>query len=203
MKIKIHLSIVVLFLVFLGTYLEQSNVPNQQIVVQFSNKTISPQLSDETIDVVSKQLAQLGAENIQIGEQKDGQLKITYFSNQEVKDIQGKLFAKNKLQFSLSPDKDNSDNLPAKKDAKDYLINVSEIESNSNTAWDFEGTLVIEQSQKSDRFSNTEVEFFTGTLISKCHNLHIANVFQVNTSVVHAIDTFSYKIPETRAGPLS
>jgi len=202
MKIKMHLGIIALLVVLLGTYLEQSNVPNQQIVVQFSDKSIASQLSDETIKIVSKELIQLGAENIQIGEQKGGKVKITYFSSQDVKHIQVKLSAINALKFSLTSDKSTPKKLPAKGGIKDYFLDVSEIENNNDTNWGFKGVLVVEQSQKSDRLFNIKFECATGSLISKYHNLEVANAFQINSSIENAINTFSHKIPETRAGPL-
>lgn len=102
----------------------------------------------------------------------------------------------------MSSDKNKSDNLPAKKDTKDYFIDVSEIESNKNTAWDFEGTLIVEHTQKSDRFSYPEIEFPTAGLISKYHSSYFAKAFQINKSIEFTIDAFLYKIPETRAGPV-
>ena len=41
MKIKLHFAIVVVILAFLGAFMDQKTVPNQQIVVQFLDKSVS------------------------------------------------------------------------------------------------------------------------------------------------------------------
>ncbi len=201
MKIKLQFGVIVILLAFLGTYLEQVTIPNQQIVIQFSDTNISSENAENTIEAVRQQLQSIGVTHIQIGEHEDGQLKITYYSDADIERIQNILSKEEGFKFAYESDQSNSNDFPENRSIKDYQLNISEIQDNSNTNWDFEGIQIVELNQKSDRFDNLKVNT-SGEQINTKHSNSIVKVaIQTNNSVATAIDNISYKIPEVRAGP--
>ena len=201
MKIRLQFCVFVILLSFLGTYIEQTTIPNQQIVIQFSNADISSEDTENTIEIVKQQLQSIGVSKIEIGQQEDGKLKITYYSDADVERIQSILSKDNHFKFDHDSDSDNS-NFPKNRNAKDFELNISEIQNSSPTNWDFEGVQIVEFNQKSDRFDhlkdNNSGQSFNNT---KQSNSVVKVAIQVNTAVVIATGNIAYKIPEVRAGP--
>ena len=201
MKIKLQFGVFIILLAFLGTYLDQVNMPNQQIVIQFSDTNISSENAENTIETVRQQLQSIGVTHIQIGEHEGGRLKITYYSDANVERIQNILLKEEGFKFAYESDQSNTNDFPENRSVKDYELNISEIQNNSNTNWDFEGIQIVELNQKSDRFDNLKIKT-TGERINTQHSNSIIKVaIQINNSVATAIDNISYKIPEVRAGP--
>jgi preprotein translocase subunit SecD len=201
MKTKLHFGILVILLAFLGTYLEQSTAPNQQIVIQFSNADISSEDAENTIEIVRKQLQRIGVTQIQIGQEDNGKLKITYYSDADVNRIQDILSQENHFNFAYGTDHNNSNDFPSNKNVSNYELNISEIQNNLNTNWDFEGILLVEFNQETERFSNPTINSF-GEVSSIDYNNSIVKVaLSVNCKVANTIDNISYIIPEVRAGP--
>ena len=201
MKIKLQLAILVALLVFLGTYLEQTTVTNQQIVIQFSDTDISSEDAENTIEIVKKQLQSLGVTNIQIGQHESGKLKITYYSGAAIERIQSILSKEDGFKFDYESENNSSNDLPDNRNLKNYELNISEIHNNSNINWDFEGIQIVELNQKSDRYDNPKVNTSTEQLNTEYRNSIVNVAIKVNNTVALALDKISYKIPEVRAGP--
>ncbi|EDP72024.1 hypothetical protein FBALC1_13022 [Flavobacteriales bacterium ALC-1] len=196
-----HLGIIILLLAFFGRYIEESSVPNQQIVIQFSDKDVAKEDANNAIEIVKKQLEIIGAKQIQIVQNDNGQLKITYYSDSDVKRIQNILSQEEGYKFAYNSKEKSSTNFPKEKSGKDYELNISEIQNNNDSNWDFERTEVVELNQKSEHSYNPKVNT-SGELQNTEHNNSIVKVaLQVNKSVVIVTDNTSYKIPEVRAGP--
>ncbi|WP_296382336.1 hypothetical protein [Winogradskyella sp.] len=201
MKTKLQFGILVILLAFFGRYIEQSTVPNQQIVIQFSDTNISSEDAENTIKIVKQQLQSIGVTHIQIGQHEDGSLKITYYSDADVERIQNILLKEDHFNFAYEAGSNSSNDFPENRNVKDYEINISEIQNSSDTNWDFEGIQIVERNHKSDRFNNSKVYTSGGNLNEEHHNSIVKVLFQVNSTVIIALDNSSYKIPETRAGP--
>ncbi len=201
MKIKLQLAILVALLVFLGTYLEQTTVTNQQIVIQFSDTDISSEDAEDTIEIVKKQLQGLGVTNIQIGQHQSGKLKITYYSGAAIERIQSILSKEDGFKFDYESENNSSNDLPDNTNPKNYELNISEIHNNSNINWDFEGIQIVELNQKSDRNDIPKVNTSTKQLNTEYRNSIVNVAIKVNNTVALALDKISYKIPEVRAGP--
>lgn len=186
---------------FLGRYIETSVVPNQQIVVQFSDTQIAENESQNAIEAIQLKLQVIGVKDIQVGEDQHGQLKITYFSNADIEQIEDILSNEKGLKFAHNSNKENSNRLPKKKKLRDYEINISEIQNGSDTNLDLEGVQIVEHNHKSDRFNKTK-ENNSGTRINSesYDNLQKIRVKSFNT-IALAIDNLSFKIPDVRAGP--
>ena len=199
MKMKLHLGVVMVILMFLGTYIEHNLVPNQQIVIQFSNNLITSEEANSAAEVLKQQLEDIGAEKLDIGQFNSGQLTITYYSDTDVMRIQ-KVLTDDDLVLDYSLENESNDkSIPEK--AELYKFNVSEIQDSPINNWDFEGTLVTELNHKSDRYyfpkvksSATKEELNTKSKILYSR-FTISSVFQIHKG------KFAYQIPEVRAGP--
>ncbi len=203
MKSKLHFGILIVLFIFLGRYVESTVSANQQIVIQFSDTDISTNNVQSTIETIQKKLQKIGAEHIKVGHHQDGQLKITYYSSDNVEQIKKILSKEQDLKFAFSST-GNSNNLPKQEDPKDYQLNISEIQNSGNSNnWDFEGVEVVELNHKSDRFNNLKVNT-TGSLI----NSELTNDLVWFSVKLFSIDKFtidyhSYKTPEVRAAPMA
>ena len=124
MKIKLKFAILVGLLVFLGTYLEQTTVKNQQIVIQFADTHISSEDADQTIEIVKRQLQDIGVTNIKIGKQESGKLKITYYSITAIDRIQNILSKEDAFKFDYESEQNSPNNLPDNSNSNNYELNI-------------------------------------------------------------------------------
>jgi len=91
MRAKWHFGILLAILTVFGISQEQMLVPNQQIVLQFSAHASTNSQVQNTIKIVEEQLEAIGADNIKISDQENGQLRITYYSNADVATVKSTL----------------------------------------------------------------------------------------------------------------
>lgn len=201
MKSKLYFGIFALLLVFLGTYLEHTSVPNQQIVIQFSDEQITVEDTENTIEVIQNKLQSIGISHIQIGQNEEGQLRITYYSASDVEDIQNALFEIEGFYLAYNSQQPHSDNFPEHNNHKDYEITVSEIKTGTDVHLDFAGTQVVEIKQKTDRFSYPTSNNNSHQINNLQTNSFVKVAVSDSNKVVLTIDNISYKIPEVRAGP--
>lgn len=203
MRTKLHLGILIVFLSFLGTHLEQGSAPNQQIIIQFADKDITLSEAQSAIREVQNRLESLGAKDIYIGGNEDGRLKITYYSDADVERIQSMLSKQDGFNFSFDTERDNPFQEPVDDNIKDYKLNVSEIQKSTDSYWDFEGTQVAEFNHKSDRFNQLKVDNCARYNLSETlSDLQYVALKQTMT-ITQVIDNISIKFPEVRAGPSS
>lgn len=201
MKTKLHFGILIILMTFLGRYIETPVVPNQQIVIEFSDSEITENETQKTIDAIQSKLQLIGVSDIQVRQDEEGHLKITYYSKADVAQIEDVLSSAQGLKLTHNSNKENSSGLPKEKSLKDYEINISEIQSSNDTNWDFEDVYVLELNHKSDRFNkvkdnNSSVKFNLELL----NDLTKVKVKTIN-NIAMAIDSPFYKIPDVRAGP--
>lgn len=202
MKFRLHFGILVVLLAFLGTYLEHKNVPNQQIVIQFSDKEITAEDTENAIKVIQDKLQSIGISRIQIGQNQNGQLRISYYSESDVEHIQNVLFNTEDVNLAKNALHKSSHNFPEHKNIKDYQLNISEIKINNNLKWDFEGTQIVEINQKVDRFSYPKTNSSANYPHVLQSNSTIKKAILVSKTTAIAIDNKACSIPEVRAGPL-
>ena len=202
MRTKLHFGLIVILLAFLGTYLEQNTLPNQQIVIQFSDTDISAEDTENAIETIQNKLHSIGVTRIQIGHSRDGQLRILYHSNTDVGYIQKALYNVEDLNIAYNSGQDNSEDFPEPKDQKDYELNISEIKSSTNINWDFERTQIVEVNQKTDRWLYSKTYSFGRHLqnIERYYDHNVALLISNHARIV--IGTIYDIIPEVRAGPL-
>lgn len=200
MKSKLHFGILIILFAFLGRYIDTSVAPNQQIIIEFSDEQITESETQRAIEAIQVMLITAGANQIKVGQNDSGQLKITYFSNTHVEQIKN-LLSKQDYTFAYSANEDQEG--PLDNTSRDYQLNISEIQKSSNASnWDFEGVQVLEFNQKSDRFNNLKVNNSLHQIDTELTNLwtKVALRFSINNTLL--INNHSYKIPEVRAGPI-
>lgn len=204
MKSKLHFGILIILLAFLGRQIDTSIVPNQQIIIQFSDAEITENDAQKAIDAIQLKLQAIGVEQIQIGQDHIGQLKITYFSKADVAQIENILSDDSSFSIAHQDNTEPSKHLPEQSTLKDYQLNISEIqESAQPTSWDFEGIEIVELNQKTDRFNNLKVETPIPFLDSELINLWVKVALKANSGNMSFQDYHAYLIPEVRAGPLA
>ena len=200
MKLKIHFGIVMVFLMFLGTYIEHNIAPNQQIVIQFTNDQISSDKANYAIESLKQQLQEFGAEKLQISKYNSGHLKITYYSDADVMSIRKVLSHQENFILDYSYEDNNTGESNSEK-KEIYKFNVSEIQDKPLNNWDFEGIEITELNHKSDRYYFPKLKYSStkedieNHSFKECLRLKIPSIYHFNKS------KFAHRIPQVRAGP--
>lgn len=191
-------------LAIFGISLEQSVVPNQEIVVQFNAKSINSEEAQQAISEVTDQLKSIGISDFQVFEALDGTLKVTYYSTIDVAVIKNLFSKQSKLQFGETAfnEEGGSSKIPFHNDSNTYKLEVVKIQDNSGSDVGFHG-LPVEIKSLKDQYLNQHV--FLG--ISEIA-FGIKNTFERKTgknyyALDFSKDSTSHKIPEVRAGPVS
>lgn len=188
MKSKWCFSVLIAAFALFVASQQQVTVPNQEIVLQFSDHPASVSVN-QTVFEIKKQLQQLGASNTQVIQQK-GQLKITYFSDLTTQKV--KSFLLKKVVFiALNP----------KTKQGKYHLKVTQIQGSKKSQPGFDGKYIVEVKQEYTRVSQLTVDFsaITETITQLNQPLHVSQ--KVNTNISISVDKGTFNIPEVRAGP--
>ncbi len=195
---------IIIALAFFGISLEQSAVPNQEIVVQFNADSITVDEAEQAISNITSQLKAVGIEVLQVSEIYDGKLKVTYYSNVDVAIIKDLFDNQNKLKLGYSTFNNHGDSskIPFGDESNTYRLAVSKIQKDSGSDLGLHG-LPVEVKNVKDQYLNPIVSLGAAeTNFSFKHNIESV-VYKNYRDIVFLIDNSSYKIPEVRAGPLS
>ncbi|WP_299339445.1 hypothetical protein [uncultured Psychroserpens sp.] len=202
MKTRWYYSILTVMFVLLAGFAtkEHCAVPNQEIVLQFTNDAITSNDAKNTISIVKQQLQSVGVENIQVKEQQGGHLKITYYSDSDVDSIKAVLSEVNLLELGYLSDQNGDPQIPSDDRSLSYNLDVYEIQQ-ADDASDLGGKLALETKAEQDRFYNPNLFVPQKNVDEKelCKSVEVA--YKFNRTVAIAIDNSSRKIPEVRAGP--
>ena len=199
MNSKWFFGTLMLLLGFLGVRMEHTAVSNQEIVVQFSDTVSVQDESQKAIAEVQDRLLEAGVENIRITQLADGDLKITYYSDLGIGEIQ-KIFSEANLTTDLPAEKDDPYSEDTWEISKNYKLDIYEILSQPEGDIDFEGALLDSQLAK---------EYFlvpTGVGTNRWQQIEFKSVGENKaTSIVtreaHIPLHYPYFFPEVRAGP--
>lgn len=203
MNSKWYIGVLLIALAFLGICSEQTVVPNQEIVVQFNGDAVSATETESTIVSVTKQLQSIGVKGVKVVKTFDGNLKITYYSTIDVSAVKA-LFSNQEileLGYTSFYNKEGSSSEPFNNNTTSYELNVSEIQTASDTDMSGNGFLVELKSGNEIYFNpllyagNTTIDFSIQNKLGKV-------AYTLYEAAALGIDTASYKIPEVRAGPL-
>ena len=204
---KWYVTVALIFIAVLGSVLgqQQTTIPNQEIVLQFSNEDISVTDSQHTIAIVEQELQRIGVAYIHVSEQEDGRLVISYYSKIDVESIKKMLSTQKELALGfVSSDKNKKPlHFPSKDTSIRYNLDVYEIQDGQNSFSNLGGKCAVELKSGQQRFLNpnfyipTEAQYLVVSA-----QLLKAN-FSFQRYVAIAKDYRSHKIPEVRAGPLS
>ncbi|WP_166967948.1 hypothetical protein [Yeosuana marina] len=186
----------------LGFYQNQISEPNQEIVLKFSDVDITSEEAQNAILIVKKQLQALGVDAVQVQELKAGQLKITYYSDEDVESIKKMLSEDSSIQIGdASHSENNTSSFPSNKRIKNYKLDVFEINKTHNTTSGLDGKCVLNFKQDYDRFHNPKIYLYRNDLGTNDTHINVCLAFKVRKYVSLAIDNTSRSIPEVRAGP--
>lgn len=201
MKLKGYICTLIILITFLGVGQHQISVPNQEIVVQFVDDVSSDE-TQNTVAIVKKQLLKIGAENIRVSENEEGKLKISYYSNLDIARIKNILSEENQLELGIVENQQESESkLPSKENQNTCNFDVFEIQKESNSDWDFNGTNVLELNPEGNRFSKPKV--YATINETDFQKKHSKVTFKVYYRIAIAIDNTSHNIPDVRAGPIA
>jgi hypothetical protein len=182
---------------------QQIAVPNQEIVLQFSDVELTSEDAKHTIASVRAQLLELGVENIKVKAHQNGKLRISYYSVADISSIKSN-FSKNNdvvLDYSLKHQEKNTSKFPSEKNDISYNIDVYEIEKQGNSAWDFDGAFVLDVDVKSDRFSDPNLYVSINDLNFVTTNSILKVAYKVQRNITIEVGETSHSKPEVRAGP--
>ncbi|MFT5215444.1 MAG: hypothetical protein ACI83H_000553 [Glaciecola sp.] len=206
MNSRRDIGALIIVLTFLGVvYQQQYTLPNQEIILQFTDVKVTSADTQSTIAIVKKQLQNLGADNIQVVETKEGTLKITYYSASNVTNIKRNLSEENKLVIdcNLSNQDNEESSFPKENSSISYNLDVYEIQNGSEADWNLVENNVLELKFDNERFFNPNF-FMSAIDINDREKENIVKVaYKIRRNIALAIDNTSHNIPEVRAGPVS
>ncbi len=203
MKLRWCLLFVIIALIGIASQQEVC-LPNQEIVLRFTNDKVTSDDAQNAITIVKEQLLSIGANNIHVKEfQEEGRLKITYYSETDVVSIKELLSEVNndiELGYVSSNQDEKPSKSPSKKSTNSYDIDVFEIQK-QDTGSDLNGKYAIEIKSDNLRFflpnllvSIDDMDFITiDTVLKETYK------FRKNSTI--GIDHTSHKTPDGRAGP--
>lgn len=204
---KWYFSVALIFIAVLGCILgqQQTTIPNQEIVLQFTNEDISLNDAQVTIDILEQELQRIGVAYIHVSEKEDGRLVISYFSKTDVQSIKKLLSSQKELALGFVSSEKNQKPLqfPSKDTIIGYNLDVYEIQDGQNSYLSLGGKCAVELKSGQQRFVNPN--FYMPA--EEIYLIDSEQILKVNFSfqryIAIAKDYRSHKIPEVRAGPLS
>lgn len=202
---KWYLSAALIFIAVLGGIFgqQQTTLPNQEIVLQFTDADISSSEAQQTLAIVEQQLERIGVGYIQVSEQEDGKMVISYYSNANVESIKVLLSKQKELALGFIANKKTKLplQLPSHNEGISYNLDVYEIQDGHNAVSDLNGRSALELKSGQYRFVNPN--FYIPTEITFVETN--APVLKLKVAVQQYIaitkDHDLHKIPEVRAGP--
>ena len=204
MKLRWYASTLIIILTLLGVVNQQQvSEPNQEIVLQFTNTHVTSDNTQNAISNIKKQLEGLGVDNIYVSEEENGKLVITYYSDVDVAIIKEMLSNKENLALNSSNQDQNEkhSDFPIDENSSGYNLDIYEIQKDSGSGWDLNGTYVTELKPEGNRFSNPNTYAFIDNI--EVRGIVEKVTYKTYYNIAIAIDNTSHKIPEVRAGPIA
>ncbi|MBO3117155.1 hypothetical protein J4050_10380 [Winogradskyella sp. DF17] len=203
MRLKLHISVLILLLALVAAYVNSTNLPNQQIVIQLTNGENPLSETEElAIERIKSTLFSNGAEQISINRLENGHLKITYFSTSEIYEIEKALSNEVGFGFQVGGGLPDSE-VPNNHFESDYLLQVSELQPDHNSNWDFESTEITTSHFKTDRFTKVKHKFSGNFFYSKNTFWHTYKTCETALTIENYKQSPNFNIPEVRAGPFT
>lgn len=204
---KWYLGAALLFIAVLGSVLgrQQTTVPNQEIVLQFANEDISLDDAQYTIAIVEQELQRIGVASIQVSDQEDGRLVISYYSKANVESIKKILSTQKELALGFVSSEKNEQpfQLPSQETSVGYNWDVYEIQDGQTSYSSLGGKCAVELKSEPQRFVNPNLYLPSEDIFSVNSEPILKVKFSFQRYIAIAKDYRSHKIPEVRAGPLS
>lgn len=177
---------------------QQVCLPNQEIVLRFTDDAVTAADAQSAITHLKKQLLDIGASNIHVKESGDGDFRITYYSDTDVDSIKELFSIEDNMELGYIAS--NKEKQPSKESSKAYDIDVFEIK-NHTEGFHIGGLQAVER--KSDHLSIFIPILFTPVKDVTFFELNgvLKETYKFRKNIAIAIDITSNKIPDGRAGP--
>ena len=177
---------------------QQVSLPNQEIVLRFTNDDVTLSDAQNTITSLTKQLLDIGASNIQVKESVEGDFSITYFSNINVDSIKELFSIEDNMELGYIPAKQGK---PSKERPTVYDIDVFEIK-NPNGGFDIGGIQAVERKPENTRFFIPNHFPATKDIVPGDLEGLLKETYKFRKNIAITIEITSNKIPDGRAGPI-
>ena len=198
MRVKWYISTLIVIFALFGIGQQRITVPNQEIVIEFTNANRAANDMQNTIAAIKAQLLRMGVTELEVHHGQKGQLKISYYSTIDVSEVKQLLARDVQRTFSLNvPDSEQS---PNKESSNSYNLDVYELYKASDSEIDLEGH-IVELKSESDRFYTPNVSVVASQWDAKIKTTIDTIAYNLYGDLALAIDAVSYQIPEVRAGP--
>jgi hypothetical protein len=202
-KFKWYIGALIAMISYFVVEQQRTDVPNQEIVFTFSQVDGAVEYQ-KALASIKEQLLRIGAENVAVTKASKGSLRVTYYSSLDLQNVKNHLFISGEEDvFATSLKlKSSSNGVPIEDTLVNYQIDIYEISKDVTSGMEHEGSCYFELKQDYSRGS--QVHFSVLTPVSSflsCHSVIVAQ--KVSGQVVFTFNTFSFKIPEVRAGPFS
>lgn len=197
MRNKWYLYTFIIALAILGISLEQNTVPNQEILIKFATSQNNVHNTQDAIALVKSKLENVDVSNIKVEKLIDGTLKLSYYSDLEVSEIQ-EIFSEtsNSQAYTTTPD-----HYPTDDGADYYKLDIYKIQDTS----DFDGPAghIIEPKSETTRATSfdTYAAFNNQQVREENSNTHTTYTLYRYNAI--ALENIQYRIPQVRAGPIS
>lgn len=176
---------------------QQVCLPNQEIVLRFTDDSVTATDAQSAITHLKKQLLDIGASNIHVKESEDGDYRITYYSDTDVDSIKELFSIEDNMELGyIASNKEK----PSKETPKTYDIDVFEIKHHTE-GFHIGGLQAVER--KSDHLPIFIPILFTPVKDVTFIELNgvLKETYKFRKNIAIAIDITSNKIPDGRAGP--
>ncbi len=208
MKKKWYFGTLLSALALLVIVQQQSVVPNQEIVLEFTSSEVSATEVQNAISDVTKQLQSIGVQHTRISKElKKGKLKISYYSDADVALIKRILSKDQNVTLGhiyYTGDEGETEKLPLDEDPKDYSFDVHEIQKSTNFDIDYSRAQVLEVKQEQKKYTGDDSHNVFAIIGGyEGINTNIKITQKIRTTIAVAIGVTSYDVPEIRAGPIS
>ena len=176
MKLKWYITGLILFSIALACNWNPTHIPNQEILLQVNDANGKDEQSQ--ITQLKQSLLAYGITEIETSQTKEGNFKITYFSDLDAAVIEALLVSKN------------------------YAFKVFNINPQKKPLTGVKGNLVVKQKSEADRFTSSNQ--ISGFIQANETSNHLEYAIVYNDYYHNQVDknTSSYNIPEVRAGPI-
>jgi len=200
---KKYFSALIILIVLLGFYKEQTLAPNQEIELRFADQTTVLEESDDVIEAIKSQLEALGVENIQV-RQTAGTLKIAYYSDENVAEIK-KVLATEGFDSKENPTGEKTVKFQDYGLVDSFKLDVYELQADSNPSNGIHGKYILGLQKNSDKSPDTNPNSFANanSFLSGEFKTILALAYTESTYVAIPKENISYEIPDVRAGPFT
>ncbi len=196
-----YLSVFVIALFAFGTVSSstQEVVPNQEIVFQFTSRIVSQDQANLAIETVKAQLEEIGVDCIQVNKADSGEVKITYFSHNDVNSI--KQILSDNETLTLEDSETQIPEFPSSSKTVSYNLDVNEIHASHDFSFEKSGKVAVEFKSAYNRLFTANECVFPNLIDFSAVNLQVLVAYKYYQTVAFGIDNLYRTIPEVRAGP--